>query len=240
KQKGSNRRHKTSVDLVRQMMKLVRRWLPDRIIVLVVDGGFAAVELALACVGQNVVMVSKMRMDAALYHKPGVQPKGKPGPKPSKGKRQRSLAIWAARSDTAWEEIEVNWYGGKRKKVKLFSRTALWYTSGYKPVEIRFVTVRDPEGELRDEAYFCTKLDATPKQIIEWVVMRWSLEVTFEEVREHLGVETQRQWSDKAIARTTPILFGLFSIVTMMAMRLSNNGQIPFETTAWYKKQQAT
>ena len=100
--------------------------------------------------------------------------------------------------------------------------------------------MRDPEGELRDEAYFCTKLDATPKQIIEWVVMRWSLEVTFEEVREHLGVETQRQWNDLAIARTTPILFGLFSIVIMMAMRLSNNGKIPFETTAWYKKQAAT
>src|SRR5262249_19041925 len=70
--------------------------------------------------------------------------------------------------------------------------------------------------------------------------MRWSFEVTFVEVREHLGVETQRQWSDEAIARTTPILFGLFSIVTLMAMRLSNNGQIPFETTAWYKKQAAT
>ena len=69
---GKINRHKTSVDLVRQMMKQVSRWLPQRMIVLVVDGGFAAVSLALACVGRpNVVMVSRMRMDASLYHKPG-------------------------------------------------------------------------------------------------------------------------------------------------------------------------
>lgn len=234
-------RHKTSVDIVRQMMKQVSRWLPQRMIVLVVDGGFAAVSLALACVGRpNVVMVSRMRMDAALYHKPGKQPEGKRGRKPLKGKRRRSLAIWAARSDTPWQDAEVNWYGGERKKVQLFSLTALWYTPGYKPVEVRYCIVRDPEGELRDEAFFCTKLDATPVEIIEWVVMRWSVETTFQEGRAHMGIETQRQWSDKAIARTTPLLFGLFSIVTLAAMKMYQTGEIPIEQAAWYKKEEPT
>ena len=197
--------------------------------------------LALACVGRpNVVMVSRMRLDAALYHKPGKQPAGKRGRKPLKGKRQRSLAIWAARSDTPWQEAEVNWYGGERKKVQLFSQTALWYTPSYKPVEIRYVIVRDPQGELRDEAFFCTKLDATPAQIIEWVVMRWSVETTFEETRAHLGIETQRQWSDKAIARSTPILFGLFSLVTLAAWKFHQTGEIPIAQTSWYKKEEAT
>jgi hypothetical protein len=241
KPEGKTSRHKTSVDLVRQMMKQVSRWLPQRIIVLVVDGGFAAVSLALACVGRpNVVMVSRMRMDAALYHKPGPQPEGKRGRKPLKGKRQRSLSVWAARSDTPWQEAEVNWYGGERKRVKLFSQTGLWYTPGYKPVEVRYCIVRDPEGELRDEAFFCTKLDAAPVEIIEWVVMRWSVETTFEEGRAHMGIETQRQWSDKAVARTTPLLFGLFSVVALAAMKMHQTGDIPIERTAWYKKEEPT
>jgi hypothetical protein len=120
------RRHKTSVDWVRQMMIQVRRWLPGRRLVLVVDGGFAAVSLALACIKHKVVMVSRLRWDAALYHPPAPHPKGKRGPKPLKGKRQRSLQGWAERSDTPWETVEVDWYRGARKQRWIFSRTALW------------------------------------------------------------------------------------------------------------------
>jgi len=213
-EKHSRRRHKTSIDWVRQMMKQVRRWLPRRRLVLVVDGGFAAVSLALACVKNQVVMVSRLRWDAALYHPPGLQPQSKRCPKPTKGKRQRSLQSWAERSDTPWETVEVDWYGGQRKPLWVFSRTALWYTPRLPPVAIRCVLVADPEGKLRTEAFFCTDLEATPVEILQWVVMRWSVEVTFEEGRAHLGLETQRQWSDLAIARSTPVLLALFSLVT--------------------------
>jgi DDE superfamily endonuclease len=239
-EKAKRRRHKTSVDWVRQMVLQVRRWMPGRKLVLVVDGSFAAVSLALACVKHQVVMVSRLRWDAALYHRPGPQPPGKRGPKPSKGKRQRSLQGWASRSDTPWEELEVDWYGGQRKRLWVFSHTALWYTPGLPPVEIRYVLVGDPEGKLRLEAFFCTDLRTTPVEILQWFVMRWSVEVTFEEARAHLGFETQRQWSDKAIARTTPVLLALFSIVTLLAMRLSQGGPLPVEVTAWYHKVEPT
>jgi hypothetical protein len=111
------------VDWVRQMMQQVHRWLPGRRLVLVVDGGFAAVSLALACVKIQVVMVSRLRWVAALYHQPG--PPGKRGLKPTKGKRQRRLQDWASRSDTPWDTVEVDWYGGPRKPLWVFSRTAL-------------------------------------------------------------------------------------------------------------------
>jgi hypothetical protein len=120
------------------------------------------------------------------------------------------------------------------------SRTALWYTPGLSPVEIRYVLVADPEGKLRMEAFFCTDMQATPEQILEWVVMRWSVEVTFEETRAHLGLETQRQWADRAIARTTPVLLALFSLVTLVALRLSQEGPIPVQATAWYHKAEPT
>jgi DDE superfamily endonuclease len=237
---AKRRRHKTCIDWVRQMITQVRRWLPGRRLVLVVDGGFAAVSLALACVKHHVVMVSRLRWDAALYHRPGPQPPGKRGPKPLKGKRQRSLQGWAERADTPWETVEVNWYGGQRKQLWVFSHTALWYTPRLPPVEVRFVIVCDPAGKLRMEAFFCTDLQATPVQILHWVIMRWSLEVTLEEARVHLGLETQRQWSDWAIARTTPILLALFSLVTVLALRLSPEGQIPVPATAWYHKVEPT
>jgi hypothetical protein len=108
------------------------------------------------------------------------------------------------------------------------------------PVDIRIVLVCDTEGKLRVEAFFCTDLQAMPVQILEWVVMRWSVEVTFEEGRAHLGLETQRQWSGQAIARTTPVLLALFSLVTVLALRLSPDGRIPVPVTVWYHKAEPT
>lgn len=234
--KGPHLRHKTSIDWVRQMVGQVRRWLPARRLVLVVDGGFAAVALAGSCVRRGVTMVCRLRLDAALYHPPSPQPPSKRGPKPKKGARQRSPKQWLARSDTPWESIEVAWYGGSRKILQVLSRTALWHARGLDPVAIRYLVVRDPEGEVQDAAYFCTDAGETPEQILAWVVQRWSVEVAFEEARAHLGVETQRQWSDLAIARTTPALMGLLSVVSLLALRWHADGSLSAEGAAWYAK----
>jgi len=173
-------------------------------------------------------------------HPPGPQPPGKRGPKPLKGKRQRRLQGWAERSDTPWKTVEVVWDGGHLKKLWVSSCTALWYTSRLPPVALRDVLVADPEGKLHMAAFFWTDLEATPMQILPWIVRRWSVEVTFEEGRAHLGLETQRQWSDQAIARATPVLLVLFSLVTVLALRLSQDGQIPVPVTACYHKEEAT
>jgi hypothetical protein len=105
---------------------------------------------------------------------------------------------------------------------------------------MRFVLVCDPEGKRRLEAFFCTDLQATPVPVLEWVIMRWSVEVTLEEARAHVGFGTQRQWSDKAIARTTPALLALFSLVTVLALQLSQGGHLPVQATAWSRKPEPT
>ena len=235
------REHKTAVDLVMTLIRLAARWAPARVKVLVVDGGYAAVKLALVCASLNqTTLVMRFHWDAALHHFPEAKARGRRGPAPLKGQRQRSPKAWAARGDNTWDEGEIDWYGGEKKKMLFFTRTALWYTPGYPPVALRYVITRDPEGKLRDEVFACTETGASPVQIIEWFVMRWSLEVTFEEAREHLGMETQRQWSALAIVRTTPCLLGLFSLVVLFASRLQPDGKIPILTTAWYKKTEAT
>jgi hypothetical protein len=218
----------------------VRRWLPGQRLVLIVDGGFSAVSLALAYLRSQVAMASRLRWDAALYHRPGPHPQGTRGPTPVKGKRQSRLQAWAARADTPWQTVEVDWYGDRRKKLWVFSHTALWHTRGLPPVDIRVGLVGDPAGQRRMAAFFCTDLQATPVPILEWVIMRWSVAVTFEEGRAQLGLETQRQWSDHVMARTTPVLLGLFSLVTLLALRLSHDGQIPVPVTAWYHKAEPT
>lgn len=234
------RQHKTALDRLMILIRQVHRWLPDRLVVLGVDGGYAAVQLALVCAARpNLALVTRWRWDASLYHPPP-SAAGQRGPPPSKGARQRRLKQWAQRRDTPWEEVEVAWYGGHQKKWQLFARTALWDTPGEAPVTIRYVITRDPEGHLRDEVFAGTKRDATPAQIIEWVVRRWSVETTFEEAREHLGLETQRQWSDLASARTTPCLLGLFSLVVLLTQRLQPDGQVPVLTAAWYEQPEAT
>ena len=132
------------------------------------------------------------------------------------------------------------WYGELKRTIEITSGAAVWFHSGHPAVPIRWVIVRDPLGKFKTQALLCTDLQVKPHQIVEWFVQRWQLEVTFREVREHLGVETQRQWSDLAIARTTPALLGLFSLVTVLAHRLAQRGKVLTRRTAWYAKPRPT
>ena len=96
--------------------------------------------------------------------------------------------------------------------------------------------VRDPMGRFESQALLCTDLAQDPAQVLRWFVQRWQVEVTFREVRDHLGVETQRQWTDTAIARTTPCLLGLFSVVTLLGKQLTPYARRATATSAWYRK----
>jgi len=126
--------------------------------------------------------------------------------------------------------------------VDLVSGTALWYHSGPPPVPIRWVLIRDPRHVFPTQALLCTDLAAAPEKILSWFVLRWQLDVTFHEVRDHLGVETQRQWSDLAIRRVTPALLGLFSFATLLAHdHLTDGvGLVPVRQAAWYPKHAPT
>ena len=181
----------------RQVIKQVHRWLPNRLLVLVVDGGFAAMSLMWACKGISTTMVSRLRWDAALYHPPKPRQKGQRGPTPKKGQRQRRLRTWAARSDTPWQSHKIFWYGGKRKTMLLFSRTALWYRPGFDPMPIRYVIVKDPQGKLKDEVFFCTDPSLCPLQILE---MGWSCAGRSKSPLRKLGLTWG--WKHSASGRT--------------------------------------
>ena len=111
--------------------------------------------------------------------------------------------------------------------MEIVSDTAIWYHTGLPPLPIRWVLIRDPRGEFQTQSVLSTDPNLEPRQILMWFVRRWRVEVTFHEVRTHLGVETQRQWSDAAIARTTPTLLGLFSLVTLLAHSSAKRKKLP-------------
>ena len=240
---AAGKRHKTSIDWTVQMVKQVARWLDQRRWVLIGDGGFACVHLALTCVDlvAPVTLISRLRLDAQLYDFPPPQRPGRRGPKPAKGRKKRwALKARIEQAKRHGKETTVAWYGGKRKRVRLLSGQCLWHTSGFAPVPIRWVLVVDPTGKSRPEAFFSTDRRLTPEKIVEYYVLRWNIEVTFEEGRRHLGLESQRQWSDQAIARTTPALLGLYSLVCLMAHRLTTAGLLWPRSATWYGKEQAT
>jgi hypothetical protein len=120
--------------------------------------------------------------------------------------------------------------------MELATGTAVWYHAGMPVVPLRWVLIRDPAEEFALQALLSTELSLAPEQILGYFVLRWQLEVTFHEVRTHLGVETQRQWSDLAIARTTPALLGLFSLVALFARELLQGCELPVRQAAWYPK----
>jgi hypothetical protein len=209
--------------------------------VLVADAGFAALELLNCLSSRSVICVTRLRLDARLFNPAPPRKKGARGRPPLVGSRLPSLQQVLTDPNTVWQRLTFRrWYSETNRKVEVTSGTAVWYHGGLPPLSIRWVLLRDPKGKFETRAILCTDPRQSPRQIVEWFLMRWQVEVTFQQVRAHLGVETQRQWSDLAIARTTPVLLGLFSIVTLLANRLARRGQLPVRQAAWYRKPQAT
>ncbi len=234
------KRHKTSIDWVRQMTGQVRRWLPDRDITLVTDGGLIAVRLGLRCTAyrQPITFISRLHLNIRLFDPPAPSTRKNAA---RVGVRQPNLETRAADPTTAWTRHTIPWYGGKSRLVEWVTGIALWHTPSLKtPLPIRWVLVRDPLGKFKTAAFCCTDLTASAEHLLTTYVQRWHVEVTFEECRAHLGMETQRQWSDRAIARSTPALLGLFSLVVLLAQHLRQGQIIPVRTAAWYPKTEAT
>ncbi len=160
----------------------------------VADSGYAAIALLsrfLARLWKPITMVTRLRLDAALYEPAPPRRAGQIGRPRLKGKRLPNLAVVAEDPSVIWRPITVaEWYGGGEREVEVVSKTAVWYHTGLPPVPLRRVLIRDPQGAFAPQALLCTDLHATPERILSWFVSRWKLEVTFQEVRRHLGVGT--------------------------------------------------
>ncbi len=186
-------------------------------------------------------VVTRLRLDARLFDPAPPRKRHVVGRPCTIGQRQPTLARRLVDPHTRWRVTTVaGWYGGEDRPVEIATGTAVWQHPGLPRVPLRWVLARDPKGGFRPQAFLCTDQDAAPADILAWFVRRWACEVTFGEARRHLGVETQRQWSDLAIARTTPVLLGLYSLVTLWTDDLCRSRKLLPLTAAWYGKERIT
>jgi DDE superfamily endonuclease len=211
-------------------------------VVVVADSSYAVIAL-LKQVSDTpeVSLITRLRLDAALYDPAPPRAPRQQGRPRKKGARRPTLQQVLSDPQIKWSPIRVdNWYGGGAREVEVCTDTAVWYHTGLPPVALRWVLIRDPQDGFEPQALLSTQLAYTPAPILAWFVRRWTMEVTFEEARAHLGLETQRQWHDLAIRRTTPALFGFSSLVTLMAHALGERETRVVRTAAWYAKVRPT
>jgi len=233
-------RHRKLTDRARQAILLIKRWMPNFNLIFVGDSSYAALDL-LAAVSAKVTVVSRLRLDAAIYKRAAAKKPGQMGRPRKKGIRLPTLQAVIDNPKTKWKRVIIsNWYGEENREIEIASGKCVWYHVGKQAVPIRWVIIRDPRQKFQAQAILCTNRKAAPRRIVEWFIKRWQVEVTFEETRRHLGIETNRQWSAKAIQRTTPCLMGLFSLVAMVAQELSKNGKLKIRQAVWYQKEVAT
>jgi hypothetical protein len=234
------RRHKTIAERARQMIACLRRWLPLSELTVVGDSAYSVIELGLACRRRDVRLIAPLRLDARLFTPAPERAHGTVGRPRVAGDRLPNLDAVLADPKTTWSPVAVRWYDGAERELEVASGTAVWYHNGIEPLPIRWVLTRDPAGRLEPRAYFSTRPEDEAATLPAEFVKRWPIEVTFEESRAHLGVETQRQWSDLAIERETPCLLGLYSLVALIGEVLHRASPIAIRAAAWYPKAEAT
>ena len=237
------RPHRTVPEKAAWGMRLIARWFPHRRLVMVGDGAFASLAV-FRRLRDDAVCVARCRMDARFFNTPPPRQAGQKGRPRVVGTRQLTPKTRAVRKATKWVRMTIaGWRaedGMTDREVDVVTATARWHSHGI-TVPVRWVLTRDPAGRAETRVFVCSDPQSSAAEILTWYAMRWSVEVTFAEVRRHLGVETQRQWSDLAIQRTTPLLFGLFSLVTLWAAALAvKTATLPVLGAAWYSKPDPT
>lgn len=232
---AQGRHYRPTTAWARALLLRLRRWLPDRLLVAVMDGEFAALNL-LDALSPHMIAVTRLRLDARLFDPPPDPPLTVRAV--AKGARQPTLRARLTDAATVWRRIarpsRTRWRSGGW--IEYASGTALWHHQGKPIVPILWVMVRYPGGRRDPEAFLCTDLAVSPRTVLEWYNRRWAMETTYEESRAHLGIETQRQWADPAVFRTAPLLFGLYSLATLYVHENADRFALSPRRAIWYPK----
>jgi hypothetical protein len=238
------RRHKVPSELARQLICAMMRWFPARRFILLGDGHFSShpvADFARRCCRRHkrrLTVVGRLRKDAGLYAKPPRRKRRGPGRRRVIGRKLRRPAEQVAHARR--RRLKVRWYGQGKRRVSVVSGTGIWYRHGLR-AEVRWAYVHDPVGR-RTDYFYSTDAKMSARRLIELYAGRWSIEVTFQEVRAYLGWETTRHRCRRSVLRVAPCLMGLFTAVALAFKRLAESdpkAALPRQT-ACYPKAEAT
>ena len=223
---------RTKLELARDLIALVAQWAGERALFVVCDSAYAASTI-LEARPANVHVISRLRMDAALWTSPPPRRRGQKGRPRRKGRRLPNPQDTSARC-RKWRSLPVTIYG-RQVTTQTFSFTALWY-SALPDHPIRIVVVRDPSGKRKDEAFFCTDLTATPTFILEGFARRWTIEVTFHDSKQFLGFANPQSQAEQAVLRTAPMAFVVYDLVLLWyADQMKHDTALLWVLRPWYR-----
>lgn len=236
-------RHKKMPKVTCQIILQIRRWIgPERVIIVVADSAFACREICKTCQKHNVIFCSQLRLNASLHDFPPDRVAKRRGRPRVVGARLPNLTTLAKDPSQKWAKLSVKWYGGAMKTLHVLTGTCIWYHNSVGGAPIRWILTRDPENGNKLTALFITDFGICAKDAIELFVGRWPIETTFQEVHQHLGLETIHTWSDLSINRTAPAIIASYSVACLIshASEKETGVKIVPETTAWYRKETVT
>jgi hypothetical protein len=212
------RPHRTPIAVARKLVSALLHWFPDRRFVLLGDGGYASHALAASCHRhrRRLTLVSLLHPRAHLCDEPPPRKPGQLGRRRIRGdKLPHPEDVVAATPAGARAAATVGWYGGKDRRVELVTATAHWYKAAEGLVPVRWVFVHDAEGTHRDRYFYCTDPSLAAAEVVTLYTTRWSVEVTFQEAKQHLGFASTRCWSERSVLRAAPCLLGLYTVVAL-------------------------
>jgi hypothetical protein len=234
--------HKKMTKVTSQFIIQIRRWLgPKRAVVVVADSAFCCREICRTCIKHNVIFCTQLRLDASLHDFPPVKNNKRGRPRVA-GKRLPNLETLVNDNTQKWVRLSAPWYSGKLKDLDVLTGTCLWYHSSVGGIPIRWILTRDPFGKNKPMAIIVTDFTICAEQAIEFFVGRWSTETTFQEINQHLGLETIHTWSDKSVNRTAPSIIASYSLACLIVNEsVKTTGiEIKPQTASWYEKETVT
>jgi DDE superfamily endonuclease len=236
------KRHKKMTEITSQFIIQIRRWIgPKREIVVVADSAFCCREVCRTCIKYNVVFCTQLRLDASLHDFPPTQ-KSKRGRPRVAGVRLPNLETLVNDKKQKWVSLLAPWYSGKTKELEVLTGTCLWYHNTVGGVPIRWILTKDPSGQNKPIAILVTDFRMCTEEAIALFVGRWSIETTFQEINQHLGIKTVHTWSDMSINRTVPTIIASYSLACLVVDQATKETGIEIrpETSAWYEKSTVT
>jgi len=218
--------------LARELLAVLAQWAGSRSVYAVADSLYAGRTL-LEQRPANMHVISRLRMDAALWTPPPPRRKGQPGRPRRRGVRLPTPTAVAA-ACRHWRGLSVGIYG-RPVTVQVFVCRALWYVA-LRDQPVRIVVVRDPTGKRKDEAFFCTDVGVTAGFLLETYARRWTLEVTFHDAKQYLGFEDPQSQTAQAVLRTAPMAGIVYDMVLLWAAcRLQAGRPVAAVTRPWYR-----
>jgi SRSO17 transposase len=224
--------HRTRPELAVELISLVAGWFPDRKLLLSGDSAYGGASV-LRKLPANVELISHVHPKGALYEPAPAPTPGQKGRHPKKGRRLPGMAEWAADSRRPWKKLVFDQFG-LHATLLVKTMQALYYKAG-KDRLLTIVLVHDAVGKRPDQMFYCTCLDWDARRILSSYAARWSIEVTFENSKQLLGLEDPANRKEKAVRRTAPMALMLYGLIVAWFHQVGHR-HVRFPDRPWYRR----